>query len=164
MVPQKEKRKPWKVAIGIIEPKFDYNECNQKERKKYDFRERKWYLNSTVVLMVIETERAESTVHAIQAVHIAFTLVGISVQLALNKEALSEQRFQPWRPPVVLFIRTSSALFSKTKRNPVFQLDSNIKNHSNSNQKVQKNEKNHLNPIQVKQSTLSRPRRENRRK
>lgn len=59
--------------------------------------------------MVIETERAESTVHAIQAVHIAFTLVGISVQLALNKEALSEQRFQPWRPPVVLFIRTSSA-------------------------------------------------------
>ena len=83
--------------------------------------------------MVIETERAESTAHAIQAVHIAFTLVGISVQLALNEEALSEQRFQPWRPPVVLFIRTSSALFSKTKRNPVFQLDPNIKNHSNSN-------------------------------
>ena len=116
--------------------------------------------------MVIETERAESTVHAIQAVHIAFTLVGISVQLALNEEALSEQRFQPWRPPVVLFIRTSSALFSKTKRNPVFQLDPNIKNHSNSKKKFKNNEKkkNHLYPIQVKQSTLSRPRRENRRK
>ena len=91
--------------------------------------------------MVIETERAESTVHAIQAVHITFTLVGISVQLALNEEALSEQRFQPWRPPVVLFIRTSSALFSKTKRNTVFQLDPNIKNHSNSKKKIKKNEK-----------------------
>ena len=34
MVPHKEKRKPWKVSIGIIEPKFDCNECNQKERKK----------------------------------------------------------------------------------------------------------------------------------
>jgi len=32
-----------------------------------------------VVLVVVEADRAESTVHAIQAVHVAFTLVGIRV-------------------------------------------------------------------------------------
>lgn len=62
-----------------------------------------------MVLMVGKAERAESSVHTIQAVHIAFALVGISVQLALNKEALFEQRLQPWRPPAsVLIIRASS--------------------------------------------------------
>lgn len=61
--------------------------------------------------MVGEAERAERTVHAIQAVHVAFTLVRIGMLLALNKEALFQQRLQPWRPPVVLLIRTSSTLF-----------------------------------------------------
>ena len=36
--------------------------------------------------MVSEAERAESTVHTIQAVHVALALVRISVKLALNKE------------------------------------------------------------------------------
>lgn len=66
-----------------------------------------------MVLVEIEAERAESAVHAIQAVHIAFAFVRIGVQLALHEEALFKQRLQPWRPPVVLlFLRThdSSAL------------------------------------------------------
>lgn len=66
--------------------------------------------------MVGEAERAERTVHAIQAVHVAFTLVSISMLLALNKEALFQQRLQPWRPPVVLLIRTSSTLFKSQSR------------------------------------------------
>ena len=58
-----------------------------------------------VVLVVFDTDRAESTVHAIQAVPIASRLkAAYTVQLAFFKEALSEQSFQPWRPPVVLFI------------------------------------------------------------
>lgn len=36
-------------------------------------------LNSTMVLVVSEAKRAESSVHTIQTVHIAFALVGISV-------------------------------------------------------------------------------------
>lgn len=60
-----------------------------------------------MVLVEIEAERAESAVHAIQAVHIAFAFVRIGVQLALHEEALFKQRLQPWRPPVVLlFLRT----------------------------------------------------------
>ena len=40
------------------------------------------------------------------------------MQLALNKEALPQQRLQPWRPPVVLLIRTTSTLFGfQEKRN-----------------------------------------------
>jgi len=48
-----------------------------------------------VVFVVFEKERAESIVHAIQAVHITSPLVGIRVQLAWIKEPLSKQRFQP---------------------------------------------------------------------
>jgi hypothetical protein len=37
------------------------------------------YLNSTMVFVVGEAERAKSTIHTIQTVHIAFALVGISM-------------------------------------------------------------------------------------
>lgn len=36
-------------------------------------------LNSTMILVVSETQRAESAVHTVQAIHVAFALVGISV-------------------------------------------------------------------------------------
>jgi len=67
-------------------------------------------LNSTMIFVVIEAEWAKSTIHTIQTIHIALTLVWISMQLALNKETLFEQRFQPWWPPVFLIIRSSSTL------------------------------------------------------
>jgi len=73
------------------------------------------YLNSMVVLVVGKTEWAKRTIHTIHTVHIALTLVRISVLLALNKEPLSQQRFKPWRPPVVLIIRSSSSLYNSTQ-------------------------------------------------
>jgi hypothetical protein len=42
-----------------------------------------------MVLVVVEAERTERAITAIQAIHIAFTLVGISVKFALDEEALS---------------------------------------------------------------------------
>lgn len=64
-----------------------------------------------MILVIAQTERTESSIHAVQAIHIAFALVRVSMQLALNKEALPQQWFQPWRPPVVFLIRTPSTLF-----------------------------------------------------
>lgn len=74
-------------------------------------------LDCTVILVVAEAERAESTVHTVQAIHVAFTLVRISVKLALNKEVLFQQRLQPWWPPVVIFFRSSSTLFKINPKN-----------------------------------------------
>jgi len=65
--------------------------------------------------VVTEAEGAECAVHTIQAVHVALALVRISVQLALNKEALFEQRLQPRWPPVVRVIRASRTLLKKIK-------------------------------------------------
>lgn len=48
--------------------------------------------------MRIKTERTESSVHTIQAIHIAFAFVRIRVVLALNEEARAKKRFHPWRP------------------------------------------------------------------
>ncbi len=61
-----------------------------------------------MVLVVSEAERAECTVHTVQAIHVTFALVGIGMMLALNKEGLFQKWLQPWWPPVVLIIRTSS--------------------------------------------------------
>lgn len=63
--------------------------------------------------MVVETERTERTITAVQAIHIAFALVGICVKLALDEEALSQERLQPRRPPVVLVLRATSSLYTK---------------------------------------------------
>lgn len=76
-----------------------------------------------MILVIAQTERTESSIHAVQAIHIAFALVRVSMQLALNKEALPQQRFQPWRPPVVFLIRTPSTLLDseKTKKRALNQ-------------------------------------------
>jgi hypothetical protein len=38
------------------------------------------------------------------------------MKLAMNKELLFKQRFQPWRPPVLLFLRTTSSHDSSVLR------------------------------------------------
>ena len=47
---------------------------DKKNREIKGFK-RETNLNGTVVLVVVETERTESAVHTIQAIHIAFALV-----------------------------------------------------------------------------------------
>ena len=48
---------------------------------------------NTMVFEVLDNESVESTVHAIQAVHITSMLGATTVQLACFKEVLSEQSF-----------------------------------------------------------------------
>lgn len=67
------------------------------------------YLNGTVVFVIGQAEGTESAIGAVKAVHIAFALVGIGVEFALNEESLSEKRLQPWRPPVIVLVRPSSS-------------------------------------------------------
>lgn len=62
------------------------------------------YLNSAMVSVRREAERAEGSVHAVQAVHVAFALVGVSVDLALNKETGLKHRPKPCRPPHHFFL------------------------------------------------------------
>ena len=47
-------------------------------------------MNNTMVFVVLDTDSAESIVHAIQAVHIASIFGATTVQLACFKEVLSE--------------------------------------------------------------------------
>lgn len=71
--------------------------------------------------MRIEAKRTKGSIHAVQAIHIAFTFVRIHVDLAVNKEAWLKKRTQPWRP-LVFFIRTiieitsSSSLYRYIKK------------------------------------------------
>ena len=51
-----------------------------------------------MIFVEVEAKGAEGSIHAVQAVHVAFTAVGISMELALNEEACLEERAQPWRP------------------------------------------------------------------
>jgi hypothetical protein len=67
------------------------------------------YLNCAMVLVICQTERAERAVHTIQTVHIAFALVRIDMQFALNEEVFLQQRLQPRRPSVLLLLRSSSS-------------------------------------------------------
>lgn len=67
-------------------------------------------LDSTVVAVVGEAEGAESSVGAVEAVHVALSLMGIRVEIAQDEEARRQQRPQPPRPPVVV-LRPSAALF-----------------------------------------------------
>lgn len=93
-------------------------------------RKNRAYLNCSVIFVRIKTERTESSVHAIQAIHVAFAFVRIGVVLALDEEARAEKRFQPWRPIdfsysfffffflLVLLVFTDSPLIQhKTTRN-----------------------------------------------
>lgn len=76
------------------------------------------YLDNAVVLVVREADGTESAVHTIQTIHIAFTLVRVGMKLAVKKESLLQDWLQPWRPPVVFLIRTTSSHDS-----PVLGLD-----------------------------------------
>lgn len=62
------------------------------------------YLNSPVVSMRRQAKRTKGSIHAVQAVHITFTLMRICVNLAMNKEPCLEKRLQPWRPLVFFII------------------------------------------------------------
>lgn len=84
--------------------KLKWKNRNQSRIEGKKMKGEKTNLNIAMVFVVREAERAESAVHAIQAVHIAFALVRIGVQLALHEEALFQQRFQPWRPPAVVLL------------------------------------------------------------
>lgn len=73
------------------------------------------YLNSAVVVVEGQAERTEGAIHTIQAIHIAFALVRIRVEFAVNEEMLLQQRLQPWRPSIVLLVRSHDS--------PVLMLD-----------------------------------------
>lgn len=66
------------------------------------------YLNCAMVLVICQTERAERAVHTVQTVHIAFALVRIGMEFALDEEVFFQQRLQPRRPSVLLLLRSSS--------------------------------------------------------
>ena len=105
------------------------------KKKNFKFKERKWYLNNKVVLVVLDTDSAESTVHAIQVVYIAFIFGATTVQLACFKEALSEQSFQPLGPHVVIFImqiKIKSQLISTNHMNDLISHNNNNNMNNNS--------------------------------
>lgn len=66
-------------------------------------------LDCLVVFVGGEAERAERTAHAVQAVHVAFALVRVGVDFALDEEARLQQWPEPWRAHVV-FVRPSTSL------------------------------------------------------
>ena len=67
-----------------------------------------------MVFVISKAKRTKSTIHAIQAIHIAFTPMSIGMELAMNKKACLKQWSQPWRPLhflfIILIIWTSSSL------------------------------------------------------
>ena len=71
-----------------------------------------------MVFVMSKTERTESAIHTVQAVHITLTFVRISMKLTLNKELLTQKRLQPWRPSIKIFIiRATSALIERCPEN-----------------------------------------------
>ena len=93
-------------------------------------------MNNKVVFVVLDTDSAESTVHAIQAVHIAFIFRATTVQLACFKETLSEQSLQPLGPHVVIFImqiKIKSQLISTNHINDLISHNNNNNNNDNNN-------------------------------
>lgn len=57
-----------------------------------------------MIFVEVEAERAESSIHTVQTVHITFTAVGIGMVLALNEEACLKERTQPGRPLTLLLL------------------------------------------------------------
>ena len=114
-------------------PLSQTNRFGNKE-ENFKFRERKWYLNNMMIFVVLDTDSAKSTVHAIQEVHIASILRAITMQLACFKEAIFEQSFQP---SVVLFItqiKIKSQLISTNHMNDlIFHNNKNTNNNNNMN-------------------------------
>ena len=96
-----------------------------------------------MVFVVLDTDSAKSTVHAIQEVHIASILRAITMQLACFKEVIFEQSFQP---AVVLFItqiKIKSQLISTKHMNDL--IFHNNKNTNNNNNNMNGNNNNNMN-------------------
>ncbi|RWW04117.1 hypothetical protein GW17_00032679 [Ensete ventricosum] len=76
-------------------------------------------LDGAMVAVTREAEGAEGAVHAVETVHIALALVGVSVQLALHEEARRQQRAQPRRPLLLLLLLLPSrSLFQSLVSEP----------------------------------------------
>lgn len=74
MIPLQERERNRLEKLSF-EKKNSTNPDAKSRREKREQRNGLSNLNGTVVLVVGEAERTESTVHTIQAVHIAFALV-----------------------------------------------------------------------------------------
>ena len=85
------------------------------------FETKNWYLNCSMLFVRSKTNRTKGSIVTIQAIHIAFTLVWIWVDFALNKETCLKKWLQPWWPLVFFFIVPSStSLIPKTKKSNFF--------------------------------------------
>lgn len=96
------------------------------DQKDWLFFHLNMYLNCSVFLVGSQTSRAKSPIHTIQTKHVAFTLVGIWMDFALNKEVSLQKRFQPWWPLVLLLPfshsnNTSSFLIDSTSSTSLIQ-------------------------------------------
>ena len=67
-------------------------------------------LGGAVAVVMGEAERAEGAVGAVEAVPIAFGLVGVRVEIALDEEPRRQQRAQPAGAPAVILQPSSSSL------------------------------------------------------
>ena len=97
-----------------------------------------------MVFVVLDTDSAESIVHAIQAVYIASIFGATTVQLVCFKEVLSKQSLQPLGSPVVIFItqiKIKNQLISTNHMNDLIFHDNN----NNSNKKNMNGNNNNMN-------------------
>ena len=63
-------------------------------------------LNNMVIFVVREAVRTECVPSTIQAVHVAFALVRVSVKLTRDEEACSQERLQPWRAEILVICQS----------------------------------------------------------
>lgn len=59
-----------------------------------------------MILMRREAKRTKSSIDAIQAIHITFTLVSTWVILALTKKPCTKKWFKPWWPLAIILLHT----------------------------------------------------------
>ena len=95
-----------------------------------------------MVFVVLDTDSAKSTVHAIQEVHVASILRAITMQLACFKEAIFEQSFQP---TVVLFITQIKIKSQHISTNHMNNLISHNNKNTNNNNMNDNNNNNNMN-------------------
>ena len=95
-----------------------------------------------MVFVVLDTDSAKGTVHAIQEVHIASILRAITMQLACFKEAIFEQSFQP---SVVLFITQIKIKSQPISTNHMNDLISHNNKNTNNNNNMNGNNNNNMN-------------------
>ena len=105
-----------------------------------------------MAFVVLDTDSAESIVHAIQAVYIVSIFGATTVQLACFKEVLSKQSLQPLGPPVVIFItqiKIKSQSISTNHMNDLIFHDNNNMNGNNNNMNGNNNNNNNMNNIKI---------------